>query len=117
MDKLANTMIENIYEQYFHDESTYQEWEDHSASYLHEVLDHEINIMWVSIRKKLLGKFGFGKAIKLYLDRGYELSNKTEQAIEYELLFVVFEDYIDNHCDYSFENLQEYYKASSKENK
>lgn len=112
MDKLAKIMIEAIYEGYFHDESTFQEWEDHSASRFHDTLDHNINIMWTSERKRLLGKFGFAKAIKIYLDRGYELSSKTEEAIEKELLFVVFEDYVDNNCDYSFENLQDYYEKS-----
>jgi hypothetical protein len=112
MDKLANTMIKNIYEQYFHDETTFQEWEDHSASWFHEALDNEINIMFSSERKRLLTKFGFAKAIKIYLDRGYELSSKTEEKIECELLFVAFEDYVDNNCDYSFENLQDYYEKS-----
>lgn len=117
MDKFANTLIEDVYQGYFDEETTFTQWEDNSVSCLHETLDYQINTMWVSARKKLLGKFGYAKAIKLYLDRGYELSDKTEEDIECVLLFVVIEDYIDNHCDYSFENLQEYYKASSKENK
>jgi hypothetical protein len=114
MDKFANTLIEDVYQGYFDEDTTFTQWEDNSMSRLHETLDHQINTMWTSARKKLLGKFGYSKAIKLYLDRGYELSSKTEEEIERELLFVVIEDYIDNHCDYSFENLQEYYEASDK---
>ena len=114
MDKFANTMIEDIYQGYFDEETTFDQWEDKSMDHFHETLDHQINVMWTSARKKLLGKFGYAKAIKLYLDRGFELSSKTEEEIERELLFVVVEDYIDNHCDYSFENLQEYYEASAK---
>ena len=112
MDKLANEMIESIYYNYFDEASTFEQWEDRSASNFHEELDNEINTMFASQRKKLLGKFGFAKAIKIYLDRGYELSSKTEEAIEKELLFVAFEDYVDNNCDYSFENLQDYYEKS-----
>jgi hypothetical protein len=114
MDKFANTLIEDVYQGYFDEDTTFTQWEDDSMSHLHETLDHQINIMWTSCRKKLLGKFGYAKAIKIYLDRGYELSSKTEEEIERELLFVVIEDYIDNHCDYSFENLQEYYEVSDK---
>lgn len=63
---LQNEFFKEIKEEEFTEEKLKEELE--SGERFGEFLDIEINILWCSLRSEILHDFGFGRALKIYID-------------------------------------------------
>ena len=63
---LQNEFFQEIKEEEFTEEKLKEELE--SGERFGEFLDNEINILWCSLRSEILHDFGFGRALKIYID-------------------------------------------------